>query len=154
MKVIIKQSYSSKEVPKNIKFVYEKTNQTRPAWIWVENLPKNVMFLSTRINGKIEHYGVYLSTEIPLFLPTTYTKDEMKRYYNKFAQIYDKEIESKNLPAAQFLLKQIKLPKNAKILDLGAGSGISSIPFVNAGYTDITLLDYSSKMLETAKKKK
>jgi len=154
MKVIIKHSYSGKEVPKSIRFVYEKTSKTRPAWIWVENLPKDVMFLSTRINGKIEHYRVYLSTEIPLFLPTTYTREEMRRYYNKFAQIYDKEVESKNLPATKFLLNKIKLQKQSKILDLGAGSGISSIPFVEAGYTDITLLDYSSKMLETAKKKK
>ena len=152
MKVIIKNSYSSKEVPESIKFTYDKTSETRPTWIWVENLPKNVMFLSTRINGRIEHYRAYLSTEIPLFLPTTYTREEMKKYYNKFAEIYDSEIKAKNLVATKFLLKKIKLEKNAKILDLGAGSGISSIAFVESGYKDITLLDYSQKMLEIAKK--
>lgn len=154
MKFKIKKSFSGKEVPKNIKFTYDKTSPKRPAWIYVKNLPKNVMFLSTRANGKIHHYRAYLSTTIPLFLPANYTKEEMEKFYDKFAQIYDDEVESRNSRAAKFLFNKIKLPKNAKILDLGAGSGISSVLLVKMGYKDITLLDFSKGMLTKAKQKK
>ena len=128
MKLQIKKSFSGREIPKNIKFTYDKTSSKRPAWIYVKNLQKNVMFLSTRANGKINHYRVYLSTTIPLFLPTNYTKEEMEKFYDKFALIYDDEVESRNSKATKFLFDKIKVPKNAKILDLGAGSWISSVP--------------------------
>jgi len=151
--VEINKYYSGKISPESLKFTYDKSSKKRPAWIWVKELPKDVMFISTRINKKIEHYRVYLSTEVPLFLPTTYTREEMKKYYDKFAEIYDENVESKNLLATRFLLNNISLPSNAKILDLGAGSGISSLPFIEDGYSDITLLDYSEKMLEKAMSK-
>ena len=154
MKFQIKKSFSGREIPKTIKFTYDKTSSKRPAWVYIKNLPKNVMFLSTRANGKIHHYRIYLSTTIPLFLPTNYTKEEMERFYDKFAQIYDNEVESRNSRATKFLFDKIKLPKNSKILDLGAGSGISSVPLVKMGYENITLLDFSEGMLAKAKQKK
>ena len=153
MKLQIKKSFSGREIPKNTQFTYDKTSSKRPAWIHVKNLPKNVMFLSTRANGKIHHYRVYLSTTIPLFLPTNYTKEEMEKFYDKFAQIYDDELESRNSKATKFLFDKVKLPRNAKILDLGAGSGISSVPLVKMGYENITLLDFSEGMLAKAKRK-
>ena len=67
MIVKLKKHFSGKEVMQNIKFTYDKTSKKRPAWIWVENLPKDVMFLSTRIDDKIHHYRIYLSTATPLF---------------------------------------------------------------------------------------
>ncbi len=140
-------------MPKNIKFVYDKTSEKRPAWIWVENLPQNVMFLNTRINGKIHHYRVYLSTSIPLFLPTNYTKDEMKKFYGRFAEIYDREMKSRNAQATKFLFNKIRIQKDAELLELGAGSGISSVPLVKMGYKNITLLDFSKEMLAKAKQK-
>ncbi len=153
MQVKIRKYYSGKNIPKNTKFTYDKTSEKRPAWIWVENLPKNVMFLNTRINGKIHHYRVYLSTSIPLFLPTNYTKDEMKRFYGRFAQIYDREMKSKNAQATKFLFNKIKMQKDAKVLELGAGTGVSSLPLVKMGYKNITLLDFSKEMLDKAKQK-
>lgn len=153
MQVKIKKTFSGKEVPKNTKFTYDKTSKRRPAWILLKNLPKNIMFLSTRIDGKINHYRVYLSTTIPLFLPTNYTKDEMRKFYDKFSEIYDDEIESRNSKATKFLFNKFKISKNSKILDLGAGSGISSVPLVKMKYNNITLLDFSKKMLTKAKQK-
>lgn len=154
MKLQIKKSFSGREIPKDTKFTYDKTSSKRPAWIHVKNLPKNIMFLSTRANGKIHHYRIYLSTTIPLFLPTNYTKEEMEKFYDKFSQIYDIEVISRNSKAVKFLFGKIKLKKDSKILDLGAGSGISSVPLVKMGYKDITLLDFSKGMLAKAKKKK
>ena len=78
----------------------------------------------------------------------------MKNFYDKFSETYDKYIKQNNLRATRFLLKKIKLTKNAKILDLGAGTGIGSIPFVRDGYKNITLVEYSPNMLDNAKKKK
>lgn len=154
MKFEIKNLFLEKKYLKNIKFTYDKNSPKRPAWIYVKNLPKNIMFLSTRANEKIHHYRVYLSTTIPLFLPTNYTKEEMEKFYDKFAQIYDDDVESRNSRATKFLFNKIRLPKNAKILDLGAGSGISSVPLVKMGYKNITLLDFSKGMLTKAKQKK
>lgn len=154
MRVEIRKSFSGKNVPKNIKFIYDKTSKTRPAWIFVKNLQKNVRFLSTRINGHVYHYKIYLSTITPLFLPTDYTKEEVKSYYDKFSQLYDCEIGLKNSKATEFLFNKYKISKNSKILDLGAGSGLSSIPLLKKGYTDLTLLDFSKEMLAKAKKKK
>ena len=153
MQVKIKKSFSGKEVPKNTNFTYDKTSKRRPAWILIKNLPKNIMFLGTRIDGKIQHYRVYLSTTIPLFLPTNYTKDEMRKFYDKFAQIYDDETKSKNSKATKFLFNKFKISKDSKILDLGAGSGISSVPVVKMGYKNLTLLDFSKEMLTKAKQK-
>ncbi len=153
MQIKIKKSFSGKEVPKNTKFTYDKTSKRRPAWILIKNLPKNIMFLSTRIDGKNHHYKVYLSITIPLFLPTNYTKDEMRKFYDKFAEIYDDKIGSRNSKAAKFLFNKSKISKDAKILDLGAGSGISSVPLVKMGYKNITLLDFSKEMLSKAKLK-
>ena len=154
MKVEIRRIYVKKNINKNFKVKYDKTSKKRPAWIWIQDLPKNVAYISVRVNQNNIFYKTYLSSKIPLFLPSNYTKEEMRKYYDKFSGIYDNFIKQNNLPAAKFLLKKFKLPKNAKILDLGAGTGLTAIPFVNAGYKDITLLDYSKKMLEKAKKKK
>jgi len=154
MEVEVRKYYSGKNLPKETKFVYDKESKERPAWIQVEGLPNDVMFLSTRINGKIHHYRIYLSLTIPLFLPTNYTKEEMMKYYDKFAEIYDEETGLKNAVAAEFLFSKLQVPKDAKILDLGAGSGISAVPLINRGYNNITLLDFSKEMLEKAKQKK
>lgn len=154
MEVKLTRIYSGKKFPKEKKFIYDKTSKKRPAWILIKNLQKNIMFLNTKINGKIEHYRAYLSPDIPLFLPTNYTREEMRKYYDKFSEIYDDEIKSKNEEATIFLFGKIKLNKNIEILDLGAGSGISAVPLVKKGYKNITLVDFSKKMLEKAKKKK
>ncbi len=66
------------------------------------------MFLSTKVNGKIHHYRVYLSTTIPLFLPTNYTKEEMRKFYDKFAPII--EVERKAWSCLQCLFFCIKQP--------------------------------------------
>lgn len=154
MRVKIRRLFSGEEVPEKIRFIFDKTSKKRPAWILVKNLPKDVRFLGTRINGKIFYYRFYLSPTIPLFLPTDYTKEEMEKFYNKFSQTYDDEIGSRNTQAVSFLFDKIRISKEAKILDLGAGSGLSSLPLIKEGYKDITLLDFSKGMLLKARKKK
>ncbi len=154
MQVKLRKIFTGVEPPKNTRFIFDKTSITRPAWIQLNNLPENIMFISTLINGKIQRYRNYLPTKNPLFLPVDYTKEEMRKFYNQFAKNYDKNTKSRNSKATQFLFEQIEIPKNAKILDLGAGSGISTVPLIKKGYNKITLIDFSEEMLELAKQKK
>ena len=155
MDIDIYRSYTGKPVSSNnVKVEYDRSNKKRPAWIYIEGLPRNTFIISTRINNKIVLYKVYLTPKLPLFLPVNYTKEEMKNFYDKFSETYDKYIKQNNLRATRFLLKKIKLTKNAKILDLGAGTGIGSLVFAQAGYKNITLLDCSKKMLLKAREKK
>jgi hypothetical protein len=118
MNVELKKYYSGKEVMIDVRFTYDNSSKKRPAWIWVENLPKDVMFLNTRIDNKIHHYITYLSTTIPLFLPTNYTREEMRKFYDKYAPVYTKEVASRNRLASAFLLEKVKIAKDEKILDL------------------------------------
>jgi 2-polyprenyl-3-methyl-5-hydroxy-6-metoxy-1,4-benzoquinol methylase len=49
------------------------------------------------------------------------------------------------------LLKDVELPKNPKILELGCGSGILSLWLVKHYGGEVTLVDYSKKSLEFTK---
>jgi len=153
MKLELRKFYTGKSF-ESPKISYDKSSKKRPAWIYVKNLPESALFISTRVDGKIEHYKAYLSPEIPLYLPITYTSNEMRKFYDKFSEIYDKEIGLKNKLAVKFLFNKINIPKNSSLFDIGAGTGLSAEPLVEKGYTNITLLDYSKKMLEIARKKK
>ncbi len=154
MQVKLKKIFTSMEIPKNTKFIFDKTSKIRPAWIKVNNLPKNTGFISLGINENKYHYRVYLPSVGPLFIPIDYTKEEINKYYKKFAKDYEKKINPMNSKAIEYLFSKIHLSNNIKILDLGAGTGISTIPLIKKGYNNITLLDISNEMLSIAKKKK
>ena len=65
MKVEISRMYIGKDIPKkDIKFMYDKTSENRPAWIWIENLPKDIVHISVRVNGEKKFYRIYLSPKI------------------------------------------------------------------------------------------
>ncbi|WP_027121568.1 class I SAM-dependent methyltransferase [Mycoplasma leonicaptivi] len=51
-----------------------------------------------------------------------------------------------------YIIKSILPNKNSKILDLGCGTGRTSFGLYNLGYQNITAIDISSTMIETAKK--
>ncbi len=152
MEVKLRRIYTGKDAPQEAKIEYDKTSKKRPAWILVKNLPDNIVHLSVKVNENRIFYRIHLSSKVPLFLPSDYTKEEMKKFYDKLSEVYDSFVEV-NLLASKFLLENLKLKKDSKILDLGAGTGLSSIPFAEKGY-DVTLIDFSKKMLEKAKKRK
>jgi hypothetical protein len=157
MTIVPDAIYVKRKLPR-IKLTFDKKGKSRPAWIWVKGISgkRKAVFLRIRVGKlkRLEYYRTYLSPRLPLYIPVNYTSDEMQLYYNKFSEIYDKHIIKNNLPAAKFLVSKLKIPKNAKILDLGAGTGIASEQLVLAGYKNITLVDFSEKMLAKAKKKK
>jgi SAM-dependent methyltransferase len=155
MKVRLDAFYVKRK-PKRLKLEYDKSGKLRPAWILIKNAPKHAAFARFGIDGKMYYYIAYLTTSPPLYLPTTYSPEEMSKYYNKFSQYYDEVTAIHNMAAAKMLVAKIakRLPKDAKILDVGAGSGMASEQLAARGYKNTTLVDFSPKMLARAKKKK
>lgn len=51
------------------------------------------------------------------------------------------------------LIAAMNLPKDAPILDVGGGDGLLVDHLLEAGYTDVTVLDISSKALERARER-
>jgi len=156
----LKTKPTEKEL-KKIKMTFDKKSKNRPAWIQVEGLEGKVKFIEIHLgkkgkNGRRKQgYRTYLP--LGLFLPIDYTYEEMSKYYDKFAEIYDIEINKTgyNTGAGKFLIKKIEkyVNKDSQILDLGAGTGIVNEVYALAGFKDMTLVDFSKGMLEEAKKK-
>jgi ubiquinone/menaquinone biosynthesis C-methylase UbiE len=158
------RAYYVKKYPHKIKLrvSYDKKSNDRPAWILVKGLPLGATFIGINLGKKgkkgqrIIAYKTYLPSG--LFLPIDYTAKEMREYYNKFSEIYDDEIKerSHNLEAGSFLCKKLKRHSktNVSLLDLGAGTGFLTETFFDAGFKDITLVDYSQGMLNKARKRK
>jgi len=159
-------AYYKKVLPSGkLKIQYENIKNKRPAWIKVEGLPSGTNFIKIHLGKKgkdgqrIQFYKTYLPEG--LFIPIDYTKEEMQRFYDKFAEIYDKELKSErkgtkgqNILAAEFLIKKIKKHiKEGEILDLGAGTGLITEMFVKEGFSPATLIDYSKGMLNKAKRR-
>ncbi|MBO1350139.1 MAG: class I SAM-dependent methyltransferase [Hormoscilla sp. GUM202] len=79
---------------------------------------------------------------------------ELGENYDLWAKDYDRELEKKYgylapLPALELLAKY--LPKSAKILDAGAGTGLIGELLNQRGYNNIEGIDLSPGMLEEAR---
>ena len=155
MKPIISAIYKRKLIAKQPKLSYDKKSKERPAWIEID-LPEEIRFLSVRFKHRLYIYQTYLRSG--LFLPIDYTNKEMSRFYDRWADKYDLDVNQgkTNIKEAEFivsLLDKYNKNKNIEILDLGAGTGILSEILVKHGYKNITLVDFSQEMLNKAKKK-
>lgn len=142
-----------KEKGQGIKFDYDKKNRNRPTWIKLLNSKIRPGFLRIRINNTDEviyrAFGDY-------FYPLNATQEEQKQFMAGISQDYDSVVGKYNPQWATLLaikLKKQGLKKSAKIIDLGAGTGITSSALVTHGYKNLTLFDRSSEMLVIAKKK-
>lgn len=150
MKIELKKIFIGRN--SHFKFDFDKTSPNRPAWIELRKMPKNVQFIYARLNDGTPAYYVCWYPRMKLFMPLDPSPEEMRKYYNKFAGVYDSFIKTGNISEATILLKKLKplLSKNAKVLDLGAGTGQSTIPFAKQGYK-VTLFEISENMLNVAK---
>src|SRR3989344_9006536 len=75
----------------------------------------------------------------------------VRKGYNKIPEKYNKQ--RKIYQSKPLLLKFLKyIPKNAKVLDLGCGTGISVAKFLDGKDCKVTGIDFSDGMLELARK--
>ncbi len=75
----------------------------------------------------------------------------VRKGYNKIAEKYNKQ--RKIYQSKPLLLKFLKYtPKNAKVLDLGCGTGISIAKFLYGKGCKVTGIDFSDGMLRLARK--
>ncbi len=78
-------------------------------------------------------------------------KHEWEEFFDREGDYYLQEPFTKHTKKEiDFLLEEFKLPKGAKILDMGCGVGRHSIELAKRGYR-VTGIDISQKMLEKAK---
>ena len=157
MKPVIRAVYNRKLIARQPKLNYDKKSRERPAWIEIKNFPKEARFIGLNYNHRLYFYQLYLSGR--LYLPTDYTSEEMQKFYDKWSDKYDAYIKGDkiNFEEGEFivsLLDKYNKNKKIKILDLGAGTGILSEVLAKHGYKNMTLVDFSQKMLDKAKKKK
>lgn len=81
--------------------------------------------------------------------------DEINEIYLEFSKTYEKDVKkSMNYTAYRrvplLIMKHLQ-KKTARILDLGCGTGLSSLPFFKKGF-EVTGIDGSREMIERARK--
>ena len=135
---------------------YDKTSKPWPEWILLNNgrVGMAEVIIKEKTGARRVRYARYVPEKLLVrveALPKT-----MEKFYDKFAKSYDARFANTNIPAAKFLADKISklVPKSAKILDIGAGTGLLAEELARRGFSNITLLEFSKGMLAKAKAKK
>lgn len=84
------------------------------------------------------------------------TQEELKRRYDLWSGRYDQDlgrVEDYLAPIATAKVAEAHLAKDARILDAGAGTGLSGQALRDAGFSDLTGLDFAEAMLAVAASK-
>lgn len=84
------------------------------------------------------------------------TQEELKRRYDLWARFYDTDIgkpEDYWAPLETAKVAKAHLHPNARILDAGAGTGLSGQALQGAGFTNLIGLDFAQDMLAAAAEK-
>ena len=83
-------------------------------------------------------------------------KEELAERYDQWAKGYDTELEQDfewrgPQHTAELFIRYV--PREARILDAGAGTGLMGEVLVKLGYDNLVAMDLSEAMLEEAQKK-
>lgn len=152
-KIILDKIYISTKNQKNFGMIFDENHKKRPSWIKIKNVPSNYQFIKIIVNGENFWYRKYFEN---YYFPLNNTSEDYKNYYNEIAKSYDKYIDDYTIELGKKIgefLKKNSVKKNSKILEIGAGTGLSSKGILSTGYNNLTLLDISKEMLEEASKK-
>lgn len=143
--------YESKKVEDQPNLKYDKNSKKRPSWVKIK-LDKKVIFIKILFNEEAFWYRRYFED---YFFPIEATSEDHKNYYNEIAKNYESYVPQNKLMINILLdlFKELKIKRNAKILDLGAGTGLVTERIANEGYNNITLADISKEELKIAKNK-
>jgi len=84
------------------------------------------------------------------------TSEELRARYDEWADTYDCDLEEVDAYQAPQKtaekLAEYGVPE-AEVLDIACGTGLSGAAFHKAGFTNLTGIDYSEKMLAVARKR-
>jgi ubiquinone/menaquinone biosynthesis C-methylase UbiE len=82
-------------------------------------------------------------------------KDRNKNFWNRYAKIYDFEIErfSRSAYSEMYRLMSKALTKEMKVLEIATGTGLIAVNVADS-VQSIAATDFSPKMIETAMKKR
>ena len=82
--------------------------------------------------------------------------EKMMDFYNSVAERYDAYNETVGIPDQEVMLKILlekeDIPRDIPICDFGCGTGQTGRDFTKAGFTNLTGIDGSEKMLDIARK--
>ena len=81
---------------------------------------------------------------------------ELAERYDQWAEDYDTDLEEVfawNAPIRAAEIFSQHVPKDARILDAGAGTGLVGLALAQVGYSQLTAMDLSLGMLEQSRKK-
>lgn len=147
--------YQKEIAPSDLDIEFDEKHSSKPHWLWVKNFKNRPRFISVQTSQNSDYiYKAFGTFYYPIEdIPT---QDIQRDLIAAVAIHYNEIVGDLNLKIAEFTLAEVKklnLPKDVHLLDVGSGTGITSLPFVKAGYNNITLLDASEEMLEIAKSK-
>lgn len=83
-------------------------------------------------------------------------QDDLRQRYDEWASEYEDHLVgglAYQAPDVGVSLLKTRVPVSARILDIGAGTGLVGQRLHTAGYRDLVALDYSAGMLEQARAK-
>lgn len=138
-----------------LEFDFDQSHLGRPHWIRIKNQDKLPRFLSVKTPQNSELiYKSFGKFFYPInFFPSQEVQNSLMK---AAAENYDQIVGDLNVKIANFIYKKSKklnLDKNISILDLGAGTGITSTPFLENGFKNLTLVDISPEMKKVALEK-
>lgn len=153
-KTIIKldKIYRSEKIENAPNIRYDKLCIKRPSWINVV-LDKDIIFIKIIFNEESFWYRRYFKD---YFFPLENTSEDYKNYYDEIAENYESYVPQ-NKKIGKIILDlfdELKISKDSKVLDFGAGTGLVTGQVALAGYKDISLIDISKNEIEIAKRKK
>lgn len=147
--------YCKKDPLKDLEFEFDTLHPDMPHWILLKNIGERPRFLSMRTSKNSEIiYKAFGNFFYPInALPS---QEVQKTLMEVAAVKYDEIVGNLNIEIADFIfdkVKELNLPKDIQILDLGAGTGLTSVPFANNGYRNITMVGLSKEMKKVATEK-
>lgn len=149
--ISLNKVYQSEEIKEQPSIEFNKHYKKRPSWVKID-LDKKVIFVKILVKGESFWYRRYFKDYFFIFEPTS---EDYRNYYDAIASNYEMFIPQ-NKEMRKFIiefLQELKVKKDARILDLGAGTGIVTEGIANEGYKNLTLIDISKEELKIAKNK-